>query len=54
MDAHPLQTASYTVTEFAEDNQERWDEYVLGSPGGGHALQGYQWGSSSENRAGGR
>lgn len=44
MSAHPLQTSSYTVREFGEADKQRWDEYLLGAPGGGHVLQSHQWG----------
>lgn len=44
MDARPLQTAAYTMREFVDNGREQWDEHVLASPGGGHALQSYQWG----------
>lgn len=44
MGSHPSQTTAYAVKELDNVTREQWDKYVLNSPGGGHALQSYQWG----------
>jgi peptidoglycan pentaglycine glycine transferase (the first glycine) len=37
-------TASYAVREVRDATRTGWDELLEGAPGGGHVLQGYEWG----------
>ena len=44
MSSHTTPTNRYEVRDVRDATREEWDDWVQNSPGGGHVLQGYEWG----------
>ena len=44
MNSPPAQVTPYATIEAQSAGRDEWDGWLSGSPGGGHVLQGYQWG----------
>ena len=44
MSTHAIPTNRYKVRDVRDATREEWDGWVRRSPGGGHVLQGYDWG----------